>query len=411
MKLFLPYGREARLTLELKPHTLIADCVVRGEPLADVLAATRRALLEPLDLPALARCVVPGDKVAVALDAGVPQSDKVLAAVIGQLQSAGVEPADITVVIAPDDALAAGVDPRTALPPEIRALVALEKHDPANKGQLSFFAADAADQPIYINRTLLDADMVVPIGNFRAANSLGHHGPTALIFPALADDKTIMRHRDKNLKLASRAGEDAANKPGDKLQTESEELTQLMGVLFTLQVIGGQGEEVLHILAGDPRSVRRRCEELSQQAWEFSPESQAKLVIATIEGAASRQTWDHLARACVMARRAVVNEGAIVICSELAEPLGLALQRIAGQELSSESLRKVRKEVAPDALVATELLLTQERAKLYLLSQLPEETIEELGITHIAKPDDISRLAKRQGSVILLRNADRMLVT
>ena len=70
----------------------------RGQPLVDLGAATMATLAEPIDYPALARCITPADRVVLALDRGVPQAAQVTAAIVAALVEAGLDLDGITVL-------------------------------------------------------------------------------------------------------------------------------------------------------------------------------------------------------------------------------------------------------------------------------------------------------------------------
>src|SRR4051794_24015920 len=71
----------------------------------DPAAAMIEALAAPLEFPPLSAGIVPGDRVAIAMDSAVPSLAKVLRGAFDFLQRAGIEPADISVVT--DDELTA----------------------------------------------------------------------------------------------------------------------------------------------------------------------------------------------------------------------------------------------------------------------------------------------------------------
>ena len=62
-------------------------------------AATKQALAAPIDFPPLAAGIVPGDRVAVAVENAVPGLGGVVRGAIDSLLEAGVEPADISIVV------------------------------------------------------------------------------------------------------------------------------------------------------------------------------------------------------------------------------------------------------------------------------------------------------------------------
>jgi len=82
----LRYGNNLSVQLECAEGAALAELgVPRGQPLADLGAATVAALTAPIDYPTLAQCTTPGDRVVVALDRGIPQVAEVTAAVIDAL--------------------------------------------------------------------------------------------------------------------------------------------------------------------------------------------------------------------------------------------------------------------------------------------------------------------------------------
>jgi hypothetical protein len=92
------------------------------------------------------------------------------------------------------------------------------------------------------------------------------------------------------------------------------------------------------------------------------------------------------------------------VCCELAQQPGPALQRVVGAEDLDAALRDIGRHSPADALAAAELVRALKRGSVYLVSRLDEDTVEELGMLPVA-PDQISRLASRYDSCIVLSNA------
>jgi len=401
MASLLRYGTDAAVQLDIPPNVLIASCEApRGQAIHDVQAATRRALAAPLDFPPLAQAAVPGDHVALALDHGVPQQAHLMAAVVESLLAAGVNPAEITIVCAVADDGILSSDPRELLPPEIQDEINLELHDPTHRDRLSYLAASSEAKPIYVNRAIHEADLVVPISCLRLEQSLGYHGVSGGVFPAFSDQKTLERYRSPN-SLASAVQR-------KRLRKEADDASWLLGVSFTIQVVPGAGEQVLHVLAGAPQSVIREGQKLCEAAWSYKVPSRASLVVASIEGDSSQQTWENVGRALSSAARAMADDGAIALCTNLEEGPGPALRFIAQTDDPPAALRQIAKERPSDALPATELLHALERGRVYLLSKLEESVVEGLGIAAVDDPNQIARLAQRHPSCIVLANAQHV---
>jgi nickel-dependent lactate racemase len=199
------------------------------------------ALARPLEFPPLVQAAVPGDKVVLALDRGVPQAATIVARTIATLLSAGVTPQSITLVRAIADADSGAPHPLALLLPEVRELIGDAIHDPNNREALSYLGAGANAKPIYIDRFLHDADLVIPIGCLRPAEALGYYGIASGIFPAFSDTATQGRYR------AAIAGDSAQHA---RLCKRAHEAAWLLGAQFTIQIVPGGGDRVLYVLAG-----------------------------------------------------------------------------------------------------------------------------------------------------------------
>jgi nickel-dependent lactate racemase len=393
----LRYGIDSSLDLEVAARSLVAWCdAPRGEPLGEVGVAIRQALAGPLDFPPLAQAVVPGDKVAIALDPAVPQSQELVSGAVSMLLSAGVLADDITLVVSPSNQSGEARDHLNLLAPEIRDSIATEVHDPKQRGSLSYLGATSDEKPIYINRVIYDADFVISIGLLRPDTALGYHGVNSTVFPAFADAAEIARHHNSQAEKA---------RARNKLRKRADEVGWMLGARFTIQVVPGRSDHILHVLAGDSAAVYETGNRLYEDAWACHAQGRAELVVATIEGD-KEQTWENVARALASAAVAMNDGSAVAICTDLDERLGPALERIVGCEDLDEALREIDHSLNSDWAAGVELVLALQRGKVYLVSRLDDELVEDLGISPLG-PDQLSRLAARYDSCLVFENAHR----
>jgi nickel-dependent lactate racemase len=281
----------------------------------------------------------------------------------------------------------------------LRERIAVLTHDPTDRRQLAYLAANALGDAILINRALHEADVVISIGCLRADETAGYFGIHGAIFPACSDFKTIQRFRSHE----SSSGQ--GNHHRD-LIAEADHVAWLLGVNFTIQVVPGADDQVLHVLAGQSQAVERRGRELYRGVWSWPVTDRASLVVAGMEGDATQQTWENFGRTLQAAARFAEEDGAIVICSDLSAHPGAALRRAAHAhsaecECSSRHAEHPRGGGGPAAQLARVL----QGHKVYLLSQLDPSVVEELDVIPIAKPDELNRLARQHGSCIVLSNA------
>ena len=161
----LRYGTGLSVELKFDRCTLVAEC---GNPptgtVADVAELVEQVLTEPTGIPPLSRCVTPSDQIVIALDEGVPEGGKIGAAVVRHLAACGVDPDVITVLRSAADAAVRNSNPLPHLREELRRRVRLVDHSPGDRAALAFLATGRAGNPIWLNRALTDADVVIPIG-------------------------------------------------------------------------------------------------------------------------------------------------------------------------------------------------------------------------------------------------------
>jgi len=392
----LRFGPDAQVILELPPDALVADCGrPRGVPLDDPAAAMAAALVEPLDMPPLAQCVVPGDQVALALEPGLPQVAALVSGVVDTLLAAGVQAHDIAILRTLEDARASADDPREALAAGVAEKIELVTHDPECRDELRYLAATREGRSIYIQRRLHEADLVLPIGCLRSGTSPGYHGIHGGLYPTFSDKRAQRRFR-----LAG-----ASTAKVRRRRAEADEVAWLMGLSMTIQVVPAGDGQVLHILAGDISGVLRQGRRLCQHAWCNSVPRRASLVVAAIDGGPRQQTWDNVARALAAARRVVSDGGAIALCTELMDAPGPAMRQLEGSSDWDEALREIRRDRLVDLVPATELARARDRASVYLLSRLESDQVESLGMAPMEDLQELARLSGRFPSCILLSSA------
>ncbi|HVC97510.1 MAG TPA: lactate racemase domain-containing protein [Pirellulales bacterium] len=399
MSCVLPYGSAASLALDISSEALVAHCAAPvGEALGDVALAVTRALAEPLEFPALSRATVPGDRIVLAVENELPQTAEMVAAVARYFVETGTAPEALT-VLRPESAVSdTDGDPRRLLPADWRQKVAYEVHDSSAVGRLGLLGSTRNGEGVYLNRALLDADLVVPIGCLRCEPTLGFHGRHAGLFPMFSNTKTLGRFLKPHSPDHRREHEARARR-------EIDEVGWMLGAMCTVQVVPGAGEALLAVLAGEVRRVFELGQDQCQAAWNYIAPRRASLVVAAISGGPGQQTWDNVARALSAASRITADGGAVVLCTELATEPGPAICSLAQAEDLADAERQIRRASPPDAMAAVELARVLDQAKVYLLSRLDESIVADLGLAPVSSGDEVARLTRRHASCIVLANA------
>jgi nickel-dependent lactate racemase len=404
MSIELHYGNQGIVRLDVPTERLLMDfSEPRPAATPDPVAATLAALNDPLAFPPLSQAMVAGDRIAVTVARGVPHAESVVAGVIRCLAEGGASSEDISLIIEP--AAATPADSVTAaIPDELRRGLQISTHDPRNPKSLCYLAASRDNKPIYFNRRVFDADLVVPIGTMRLDQSFGYFGVHTGLFPAFSDDATRSR-----LRIPSGGDREARRR---RQRRETDEAAWLLGVQFTVQVVPGRRESLLGVFAGEAVSVERAGRTLCESTWRYESPHRASLVVAAIEGGPEQQNWENFGRALFAASECVAEGGTIVLCSDLQGEIGPALKRLVtsdeGQDRLHKALRHERSDDAPLAMLLSQVM---QQAKVYLLSGLNEDEVEDLGVGYIEREADVQRLALRHDSCIIMGNAQHAMVT
>lgn len=403
MRASLYYGPGTLLQIDLDPACLLADLSrLSARPIDDPVAAVCAALAEPQGYPPLARATVPGDRIVVAIADDVPQQAALVAGIVHSLVEANALPEDITVLLS--GGADAGEIQRIVdfLPSRLAAEVHVQQHDPQDTKGLAYLAASKENKPIYVNRQLFDADVVLPVGCLRPRSSLGYLGVHGSLFPTFSDLATMHRFQ------ATGGSQGAVQQR--RHAGEADEAAWLLGIHLIVQVVPGAGDRLLHVLAGEANVVAQQGRDLCESAWLHRLLDSPQLVIAAIEGGEHVQTWENVSRALHAALAVTADHGAIVLCTDLKCPPGPALQHLASQPDDSIARREILRVRSFDAATALMLLDARTRVEVFLLSGLSQDTVEDLGLGYVIGPEQIVRLSHQYPTCLLLGDAHRTML-
>ena len=395
--LTLEFGSSNRWQIECSGA--IASLVSRpGSVLgpSDVAALLAERLASPIDFPSLDQMVLPGDSLVLAVDATLPCLETLVAEAAAWFCNKGTLPSNLAVVLAEGDEesqkrVSQSLEQRLGEP------VSVQIHDPDDSDQLAYLGANLEADAIYINRTIFDADVVVPIMRTRATNSLDDFGSFS-IFPLLSDRATIGQF----FRLSS------LSKPAGrkKLRAWAEEAAQCTGFMTTIQVIPAGNEMFVDILVGANLMVKEAAQRQMAEAWiqsDVMPESE--LVLALIDGR-SNHSWRGIARVLWAAEQQVRSGGSLVICSEANLRVGGSVGRLrAVEEMGEDLLQKINNDSSDDAIAAALLQRITESRHVYLVSRTSKDVLESLGIGAIENESELQHLIAQFDSVGVLESA------
>jgi nickel-dependent lactate racemase len=393
----LPYGRRGRFECDVADDRRVTEHA-SPRPTTNLADDVRSALEQPLEFPPFGQMFVPGDRVVLALDRHTPRSATLISEVWKSLEERGVEPQSVRILQPSgwDDEPPA--DPRSELPDSVRGLVAWSIHNPLDKSSLAYLAATAKGERVYLARELVDADVVVSIGELAFDSVIGYRGTSSVFYPGLSSSEAVRQ--------ASGIGHSELTPDDERpLRQFIDEVAWLLGTLFTIQVVPSSGSDVADVLAGSTEVVLRRGKELLADHWLFQIEQRSDIVVAAVDSDAGGHGWRQVGAALETARNLVVRGGTIVLLSELTAELTPGLELLRESKSPRDALSPLRKLAPVDLLPASQLAQAADWADVYLLSRLDGDVVRELFLLPVENEHGVRSLLDNRRSCVFLQGA------
>ena len=398
----LPYGRSLSFELTVEPEQLVAS-LRPPAGLDDVPASVAAAVASPLNFPPLDQSLVPGDQVTIVLDRDTPAADQLLLGLWRTLERIDIAPASVKIVQPADLRGTRPRDPRTALPAEVGTEMTWHCHDPLDAQACGDLAAAPAGGLISLRVVVVDADVVLCLGGMSFDETLGFRGTLSPLYPGLSNADAIRR---------SIGGGHAELQPENprSLRELADEVGWLLGVQFVLQVVPAERGGVAAVLAGSADAVFAAGRQQLIDRWQIDVTRRAELVVATVDADAGGHGWRQVAAALDAARRLVARDGRILLLTELSEQPSEGIELMRDARSPREALRPIRERAQVDRREALQLAQALDRANIYLLSQLPDDLVEDLFMVPVATPREAGRVVEGAGQVAVVGSAQHAFV-
>ncbi len=251
-------------------------------PCPDARDAVRGALAEPIGAPPIRALAHAGAKAAIIIDdASRPTPvGLILPAVVAELEAAGVKRAGMSLVPA------LGVH-RAMLPDELaqRAGIGLEgltpiTHDCDDVEKLRLLGTTSRGSPVWINRTVADADLVISIGCIEPHLIASFGGGHKNLIPGVAGRATIAHNHSLNCspRTFNMVGQPIEGNP---MRLDLEEGARMLGnKVWIVNAILNHCKEIVRVVAGDPIIAHRAGVEVSARLNGVKVTGPADVVIA-----------------------------------------------------------------------------------------------------------------------------------
>ena len=383
-----------------KPNFSVPQLDISIEPNIDLSSALKATLDAPEFYPPLSESVFEGDTVAIALQTDIPHANYLIEATVDYLITTGIDVNDITLVVTGRTAENLGIpaaqyemaekDKSEGKRPPIFSFdfgfqsLNTQVHDPENQTGHSYLAANEEGDPVYVNRTLVDADVVIPIG----IPSPGEvNQQSDCIYPDFSTTSTLHRFAQGKGSFISR-------------WTEIELANESLGAFFAVQVVCGPGDTIRQVFSGAKKDALESARTATNNLWSLAWPNPSNLCVATIEAKPLDQSWDDFAQALIAASEVTQTESPIIIWSEISIAHDRNTRKACMSQFEDNISSKLTKTLQRVAGIIKD-------RPVFLRSALPEQTVEELGLGHLKSADEILRMAESSEDCLVIRDAHK----
>jgi len=416
-RVVLPFGA-ATLGFEVPQRNLLGVYSPRAvTPVADLEAAIRAAVAEPLGQPRLADRVRPTDRVLILSDDNTRSTpaDLIVPILLEELNAAGVKDDRVSCLMAlGTHRYMSGQEMRRKLGADVCRRLRVFNHEWQDPAQLVSLGCSSRGTPVRVNRAAVQADVVIGLGTVVPHHIPGFSGGGKIIQPGICGAETTAA---THMLSCSGGGDSLLGLADNEVRSDIEEIAGRVGMETACNVVSDPQGGVAGVFFGRRAEVFARAVELARAVYGFSYPDEPDVVIAGAFPCELDFWQSH--KALYPAQRMVRPGGTIVLCTPAPEGVSPVHAGVLGHaSLSSQEIRAAYAagvlEDGVAAALAVAWAMVREKADVITFSPgIRAADKKRLGHTHA--PDmgwAVEEALRRQGRgarVAVLTHASEML--
>ncbi len=377
-----PYGDKfLELSLEREAEVLIPE-LVPGAP--DKLTAIRKAMAQPIASARLAELAKGKSTVAIIVnDVTRPApSEAMLTVILEELTEAGIDPANVTVLIAVGNHEMPTEEDLREILGDWRSRLKIVSHNCYDESSLTFVGkTPKAGMPLWVNTHYVKASLKIATGLITPHQSAGFSGGRKSIVPGVAGIKTLMTHHSFPIRPE---GPVMGVINGNTFHQEAVAAARLVGVDFIVNVIKNYRGEVVEAVAGDLEQAHARGVEICEKTW-VRKFDKAYDVIFVSPGGYPKDCDLHQSQKAVSVAEQVINPGGtIVLVAECRKGIGKFGAALKAADSPDTVIRNFYKEGFTGEGHSSKAYMFARAAKkcrLIVVSSLPADELQQMFMT------------------------------
>jgi nickel-dependent lactate racemase len=268
-------------------------------------------------------------------------------------------------------------------------------HNAYDKKSLAYFGDLSTGNPLWLNKEVLNNDLVIAEGFIEAHWLAGFSGGRKSIFPGIAGADTVMNnHSPKNV-------DDPRTKPGNLVQNpaheEFVEAASKAKLSFIMNIVLDKDKRVIKAFAGDPFIAHETGCEFVRGLMEVECDA-ADITITTNNGYPLDLNLYQSCKGMDTASFATKENGIIIMCTECAEGVGHkgfaeVFKKSRCPKFLLDEMRNGNIKIY-DQWGAQVILNIMVNYKIILVTSIDKETIESMNMIYASSLDDAMSIAK-----------------
>lgn len=290
----------------------------------DPTAEIRRALDHPIASKPLGKLVGRGQRVAIVVTdhtRSCPDSI-ILPMLLDDLQEAGVKLDDVSVVVG------LGMH-RKMSEDEMREKfgvvdqVEVVNHDPLDEKQLVYLGRTRSGGPVYVNRRVAEANLVIAVGVVEPHQYAGFSGGRKLVAVGVAGVQTIAHTHQP--RFIDAAGTRLGVLQGNPFHRELVEIARKTTLRFAVNVVLNAKQKLVRCFTGEPNASLEAAASLARRLYIRPIKGQADILVLGVGHPKDRDLYQAsrgVTYAYFASKPAVREGGAIVLAAPCPEGVG-----------------------------------------------------------------------------------------
>lgn len=323
---------------------------------------------------ALKDLVVGGDQVVIPVVGQLDQVIDPLQVIVSNLNGMGISENDITILCESELQL--------QLKEHFGQSLKIVLHDPGKEEEKAYLASTTDESRIYLNRQLLDHDIVLPLIVAEPVSSAAAMGYLSLIWPYFSDHQSITTVGAKYKKTPN------------SMRHTIREAIWLSGMHLVMAAIPARtGIESIRLY--QPESMQKELNRQINLKWQYViPETVKNSLLTGGFSGESELSEASIMQFCKTVARVASRMRKIAVVIDFPDALIEKIKELSEKERKSSGWYRF-------------LAVAASRCSVYMLTNLPEEWADELDMIILENPAELDRLVKANAGWVMINNADR----